>query len=155
MEELSIRRIREDEWDTAMELAFSVFLKFEAEEYGKKGTEAFAQFVTDTNLKKAFVGGQYHLFAAYIEDRIIGVTALRSGNHLSLLFVDGAYHRQGVGSRLLGYAENYLRDNTAFKKITVNAAPYAYGFYHTLGFRDTDGQSVKDGIVYTPMEKMI
>ena len=57
--------------------------------------------------------------------------------------------------RLLGYAENYLRDNTAFKKITVNAAPYAYGFYHTLGFRDTDGQSVKDGIVYTPMEKMI
>ncbi len=155
MEEVSIRRIRQDEWDTAMELAFRVFLKFEAKEYGKEGTEAFAKFVTDENLKKAFIGGQYHLFAAYDDDRIIGVVALRSGNHLSLLFVDASYHNRGIGSELLKYAEDYLKDNTSFTKLTVNAAPYATGFYHARGFRDTDARTTKDGIVYTPMEKKI
>ena len=155
MEEVTIRPIKQDEWDNAMELAFRVFLKFESKEYGKEGTEAFAQFVTDENLRKAFLAGQYPLFAAYMADELIGIVALRSGNHLSLLFVDGRYHNQGIGTKLLNYAIDYMHKNTIFTKITVNAAPFAAGFYHGYGFHDTAPETEKDGIIYIPMEKMI
>ena len=35
---------------------------------------------------------------------------------------------------------------------TVNAAPYAVGFYHKIGFEDVAPQLMQDGIRYTPME---
>ncbi len=155
MDGLNIRRIREDEWDLAMELAFRVFLKFEAETYGREGTEAFAKFVTDEMLKRAFLGGHYHVFAAVEEETIIGMVALRSGNHISLLFVDQHHHNRGIGTALLEYAADFLKDNTGYDRMTVNSSPYAVQFYRNRGFYDTGEETVKDGIIYTPMQKDI
>ena len=36
-------------------------------------------------------------------------------------------------------------------EITVNAAPYAVGFYHKIGFIDLEKEKTTDGIRYTPM----
>ena len=49
-----IRKATAEDWDGAMELAFRVFLKYEAEEYGAEGLRNFAQFITDEDLKKMF-----------------------------------------------------------------------------------------------------
>ena len=53
VEDIVIRPARADKWDEAMELAFRVFLKYESRDYGREGTEAFAEFVTDPMLKRA------------------------------------------------------------------------------------------------------
>ena len=37
--------------------------------------------------------------------------------------------------------------------MTVNAAPYALGFYHKLGFWDLAPQQKKEGIIYTSMKR--
>ena len=51
--------------------------------------------------------------------------------------------------------KKYIRKEYLEKKITVNAAPYAVGFYRQIGFEDVAPQLSKDGIIYTPMEKRL
>lgn len=147
-----IRPAHNDEWEAAMELAFRVFLKYEAREYGPEGIRNFSEFVTDESLKKMFLAGRYLLFVALDGKKIIGLISLRSGNHISLLFVDSDYHRRGVGKALIQYLQEYMLYHTGYEKVTVNAAPYGIPFYHNVGFRDTGLQTKKDGIIYTPME---
>lgn len=147
-----IRKAKACEWEPAMELAFKVFLKYEAMEYGPEGIRNFAEFVTDESLKKLFLQGSYLLFVAVENEKIIGLISLRSGNHISLLFVDQEYHRRGVGTSLVKYLQSYMLMHTRQQKLTVNAAPYGIPFYHRIGFKDTGYETKKDGIIYTPME---
>ena len=147
-----VRRATAGDWDEAMELAFRVFLKFEAEEYGPEGIKNFAQFLTDEDLKKMFMIGEYLLFVALVEDKQVGLISLRSGNHISLLFVDEKYHRKGIGTQLVKYLQDYMLQNTKQQKLTVFASPYGVPFYHRVGFVDIGKETRKDGIIYTPME---
>ena len=147
-----IRRAVAEDWDNAMELAFRVFLKYEAEEYGPEGTRNFAQFLTDEDLKKMFLAGEYLLFVAETEGKLVGLISLRSKNHISLLFVDEKYHRKGIGTALVKHLQEYMLQNTKQQKLTVFASPYGVPFYHKTGFADIGKETHKDGIIYTPME---
>ena len=147
-----IRKAQKEDWEDAMELAFKTFLKYEGFEYGAEGIRNFAEFVTDESLKKMFLLGEYLLFVAVENQKIIGLISLRSGNHISLLFVDEEYHRKGVGSALIKSLQEYLLQNTKYNRITVFAAPYGVPFYHKIGFRDIGEETKKDGIIFTPME---
>ena len=146
------RKAQPDDWENAMELAFRTFLKYEAKEYGPEGIRNFAEFVTDESLKKMFLQGNYLMFVAVEGEKIIGLISLRSGNHISLLFVDDKYHRRGVGTALVKYLQSYMLFYTKQERLTVNAAPYGIPFYHRIGFKDTGLETKKDGIIYTPME---
>jgi len=147
-----IRRAKDAEWDSTMELAFKVFLKYEAAEYGEEGIRSFAEFVTDEALKKMFLIGEYLLFVALDGEKIVGLISLRSGNHISLLFVDDKYHRKGIGSALIKCLQEHLLKNTRYEKMTVFASPYGIPFYHKVGFHDTGKQTKREGIIFTPME---
>lgn len=143
------------DWDDAMQLAWDTFMKFEADEYGAEGEESFFQFIHDPILRRKFILGEYIVFVAKDEDKIIGIISMRNRVHVSLLFVDEAYHHKGIGGQLIHHAENFVQNEYAEHYITVNAAPYAIGFYHQMGFVDVAPQLACDGITYTPMEKMI
>ena len=77
---------------------------------------------------------------------------IREKSHISLLFVDGDYHYNGIGSALIKFVSDYVLTEEGIDKLTVNASPYAIDFYHRLGFRDTHKEMVADGIKFTPME---
>lgn len=147
-----IRKATAEDWEGAMELAFRVFLKYEAEEYGPEGIRNFAQFITDEDLKKMFLIGEYLLFVAEADGKLVGLISLRSKNHISLLFVDENYHRKGIGTRLVKYLQEYMLKNTKQQRLTVFASPYGVPFYHKTGFVDIGEETHKDGIIYTPME---
>lgn len=151
-EEYIIREAGLDEWDTAMELAFRVFLKYESEEYGREGTDEFASFVSDPKLKSLFEIGVYTVYVAVLGGEIIGVVSRRSGNHISLLFVDDRYHRQGVGASLLSEIVKNTIATTVYTSLTVNSSPYGEEFYHRLGFTDLGERTKTGGMIYTPME---
>lgn len=150
--QIQIRKAEPADWDGAMELAFRVFLKYEAMEYGPEGIKNFAQFVTDEDLKKMFLIGEYLLFVAKEEDKLVGLISLRSGNHISLLFVAEEYHRRGIGTRLVRHLQEYMLQNTRYEKLTVFASPYGVPFYHKIGFADIGKETRRGGIIYTPME---
>lgn len=154
MPELSyqIRNAYPNDWDDAMALAWKTFLKFEADVYTRDGVRNFEDFITDTTLYRMFVMGSYQMFVALEHNRIIGMITLRNVSHISLLFVDEEYHRQGIGRALIEYLRDYLLSEAGVAKVTVNAAPYGVDFYHKVGFRDIGPEEERDGIKYTPME---
>lgn len=147
-----IRSAYRDEWQDAMALAWKTFLQFEADVYTPEGVKNFENFITDSTLYRMFVKGEYQLFIALDQHKIVGMITLRDSTHISLLFVDAAYHRKGIGRALIKYLTNYLLAEVGAYRVTVNASPYGVGFYHKIGFRDLSPEEVRDGIIYTPME---
>lgn len=150
----TVRRAKEDEWEDAMALAWRTFMRFEACDYSQAGIKNFSDFISDNGLHRMFLLGEYHLWIAVEEGKIIGMISLRSKCHVSLLFVDASYHRCGVATALMETLWEYMRDRDEYV-CTVNASPYAVGFYHRIGFTDRGPEREEDGIRYTPMKKLI
>ncbi len=153
--QIMVRSAYREEWDDAMALAWRTFMRFEANDYSAEGIKSFQEFITDTTLHRMFVMGAYQLFCAFDGGKLIGMISLRNETHISLLFVDASYHKKGVGRALMEYVGKYVLSEEGFHRLTVNAAPYAVGFYHKVGFYDTDTEQTNDGIRYTPMEKLL
>ena len=147
-----VRCAYHSDWDGAMKLAWETFVRFNAPDYSQEGIDNFHKFITDDMLRKMFVAGHYQLFVAVDGDRYVGMLSLREKKHISLLFVDGDYHLYGVATALLRYVSEYALAEEGVDVLTVNAAPYATGFYHKRGFRDTASETITDGIRYYPME---
>ena len=147
-----IRSAYRDEWQDAMALAWRTFLRFEADVYTPEGVKNFENFITDSTLHRMFIMGTYQLFVALHQAKIVGMVTLRDSSHISLLFVDEAYHRRGIGRALIKYLTEYLLAEVGVDRVTVNASPYGTPFYHKMGFRDLRPEESRDGIIYTPME---
>ena len=142
---MDIRKLTESEKPAAMELAWQVFLKFEAPEYTPEGVRAFRAYITDPAAVAALT-----VYGAFDGKTLLGVLAIRqSGTHISLFFVDSAWHRKGVGKALFC---RFLADSEG-KTLTVHSAPYAVEIYRHLGFQAAAPEQVSDGIRYIPMER--
>ncbi len=156
-ERITVRFIGRSEYRAAMALCWRVFCEFEFESgiIGKEGMESFSRFINDDTLYTVFLNGGFPVIAAYDDDIMIGVAAVRGGPHLSLLFVEGCYQKMGVGTALIDYFREWLLVTKSWlggSRLSVNASSVGVGFYHKLGFKDTGPLSKKDGIEYTPME---
>ena len=170
--EITILHATEEDWEGAMALAWRTFSRYDAPDYTKEGCESFIEFISSETLHKAFMLGRYRLLVAKDGEKIIGIAGFREQNHISLLFVDAAYHGCGVGRALMGCIEDYLferdvlpLDNEDEKildvlyeradghYITVFSAPGAEGFYKTLGYERIGEEGIERGITYIPMKK--
>lgn len=151
-DDIQVRPASIDDWQPAMDLAWRTFLRFDADDYKREGIDNFKEFVTDSKLYRNFCEGKYPLFVALIGERIVGLISLRNNNHISLLFVDGDYHRRGIGRALMEYTRQYLASEVNLNSATVFAAPYAYSFYEAEGFSKIGEETERDGMRFTPME---
>ena len=138
---MEIRKLQNSEIAEALDLVWKVFSEFDAPDYPQQGIEEFQNFIHDeTEIKKLHISG------AINGGSIIGVLAMRA-DHISLLFVDKYYHKQGVGKALF----QYILKQAQGESITVNSSPYAKDFYHKLGFTDTGFEQMQNGIRFIPM----
>lgn len=147
-----VRCAYNSDWDGAMKLAWNTFVKFDAPDYSAEGICNFRNFVRDETLHKMFMTGHYQLFVAVCGGKCLGMLSLREKLHISLLFVDGDYHCNGIGSALIKFVSRYVLTEEGIDRLTVNSSPYAVDFYHRLGFKDTHSETTADGIKFTPME---
>lgn len=138
-----------------MDMIWRTFLKYEGQDYTEEGIRNFYEFITDVNLYRAFQQGRYQLLVALDGEKVIGAASVRNGNHLSLLFVEEKYHRQGVGRALLDNLCRYLKTEAGESVMTVKAAPYAVEFYKRVGFRQVRPEEAFSGIRVTSMEKIL
>ena len=70
-----------------MALCWRVFCEFESGITCREGMESFSRFINDDTLYTVFLNGGFPVIAAYHDDVMVGVAAVRSGPHLSLLDV--------------------------------------------------------------------
>jgi Acetyltransferase (GNAT) family. len=142
---LKIEKIEKAQREKAIALIHAVFHQFEAPDYSPKGVGIFKK----TALYNEDFMDTLELFGAYDGERLIGIIATRNrGNHIALFFVDGSFHRQGVGKKLF----QTVVENSPGNEITVNSSPYAVAVYHRLGFVDTNIEQNVNGIKFTPMQ---
>ncbi len=131
----------------AQALVWKVFKEYEAPDYTKTGVEEFYRSIHDAD----YLAG-LRMFGAYAGERLVGVIATRSeGTHIALFFVDGAYHRRGVGRRLFQTVSGACRAD----KMTVHSSPYAVTVYHKFGFRAVGKERTVNGLRFTPMERTL
>lgn len=141
---LEIKQINSTDFTAVKKLVTDVFMKFEAPDYSEEGIKAFF----DTTINNQDCMRHLVLYGAYIQHELVGVIATRNhGNHIALFFVDGAYHRQGIGRKLF---ETVLKHATS-NVLTVNSSPYAKAIYRRLAFEATDAEQIMTGIRFTPM----
>ena len=153
--EIIIRKAMMADWEETMEMTWRTFMKFEAADYGMEGVENFRNFIADPMLKRMFLLGNYHMFVATHMGEIVGMVSLRDKNHVSLLFVDEAYHRKGIGRKLIETIGAFSKEEYGRNEITVNAAPYGLAFYKTIGFHSISPLTCNGGIKYISMKKEI
>lgn len=137
------------------DLVWTVFAKFEAPDYPEEGIQTFKEFIDLKNLKQMVSDGS-RIYCCFDNERLVGVLAFRGPSHISLLFVNEDYHRQGIAKTLLA---NALEEIATFGKdvteITVNSSPYAEGIYARMGFTAQSGVQQQDGILFVPMIKKL
>lgn len=150
-----IRWAGEKDWPATMSMIWQTFLRFEAGDYTEEGIANFRDFITDERLHQMFLDGRYLMLVALDGEKIIGQISVRNGNHISLLFVDEAYHRKGVGRELVRKMAEFLKKEKNQLFVTVQAAPYAVGFYRRIGFRANSREETYSGIRVTSMEKFL
>ena len=80
---MDIRKLTENEKPAAMELAWRVFLEFEAPEYSPEGVLAFRTYITDPAAVSAL-----EVYGAFDGKVLLGVLAVRqNGTHISLFLL--------------------------------------------------------------------
>lgn len=149
-----IRWAKPEEWSPAMKMIWKTFMKFEGNDYTEEGVRNFFRFITDDDLHNSFIKGDYHMLVALDGNRVVGAGSIRSGNHLSLLFVDEAYHRKGIGATILDRLCEYLTEEAGERYMSLKASPYAVNFYRKRGFHVVAPEEEISGIRVTPMEKV-
>lgn len=149
---MQICRIDMRQLDKALELVWRVFEECDAEDYEEIGIQTFRHFIRWENMKELLFRGEMVFFGAFDGGRLIGVIAMRSGFHISLLFVERQYQRKGVATRLVRRGAAYcLEQNPELRRITVNSSPKGRKAYEAMGFYELAPEQVRDGMRYTPM----
>lgn len=130
--------------EEALPLVWDVFCKYEAVNYPDYGKQVFWNAIHSPEYLQML-----HAYGAYEGKTLIGIIATRNeGRHIALFFVDGKYHRSGVGRQLW---RTVLADNNC-NEITVNSSIYAQEVYKHFGFEQADTIQESDGIKYIPMK---
>ena len=153
---ITVRKLYEADYDDAIALVEKVFTEFEAPIYKPEGVEKFMNFLAADETRQSFLSGREKMWGAFDGQRIVSVIRMRTLNHISLVFTDKEYHRNGITREVFRLVLNdVLHDYPQIYRLTVNSSPYGLPFYTKLGFKPTELQRCDDGIVFTPMEYII
>lgn len=139
---MEIRPIKPEEMPEALDLTWRTFLEFEAPDYTEEGIEEFRKTINDKEWlsKRAFLG-------AFDKETMLGIIATKDYEHISLFFVDGKYHRNGIGRELF----NKICELNTTGTYSVNSSPYARRVYERFGFEYTDKEQCVHGLRFYPM----
>ena len=93
----------------------------------------------------------FPFFLGYLDEKILGIAAVRPPCHLYYLFVDPTRQRQGIGRQLWTHVRRSINPTPSQHSITVNSSLNAISAYLEFGFA-LDGP-VQDihGIRFQPM----
>ena len=138
-----IRRCEDREIPAALALAWKVFCEYESPDYPPEGTEEFRRSIHDEGY---LAGIEY--YGAFDGGELVGEIGFRPDRrHICFFFVDGRYHRQGIGTALF----RFLLQDCPGGRITLNSSPYGIPFYEKLGFVPAGEEQTVNGIRFTPM----
>lgn len=129
----------------------TVFDQFVAKHYATEGINAFHQFIDPINIVCRSLC-HHRLIVATCNDSYAGVIEYRDHSHITMLFVDSDFQRQGIGHELIRQMLIRSRDSLPHV-ITVSSSPDAVNFYQGLGFElITPEIQNEEGMIYYSLQ---
>jgi GNAT superfamily N-acetyltransferase len=151
MPDITYRAMRPGESASVSALVLAAFEQYIAPEYTPQGIEEFRKYAGAAEIRERLAKGHFVLVAS-TDDGLAGMIEIRQNNHVALLFVAGAFHRQGVARALLDHGLATAREQDPdVERVTVNSTRYGVPAYQRLGFRQTGPERAVNGIVFIPM----
>lgn len=148
---MNIVKLEENDLKEALILIRNVFDEFIGIDFPNKGRIEFYEFISLNNMLAKFNEKTMSFWGSYIDNKLVGVLALKENKHISLLFVDKNYQGRGIATGLFEVIKELCEKNPAIDKISVNSSMCAFSFYKKIGFVEIDKEIEKNGIRYTPM----
>lgn len=145
-----IREMNADDIVNISGLVRRVFDEFVGCGYSDKGNGVFYDYISPGAMTQRLCAGNI-FFLDYREGKPAGMIEVRDNNHISLFFVETAFHGRGVGGAL--FREILLKIGRHTNFIEVNSSPYAVEIYRKLGFSETGPETEKNGIIFVPMRR--
>ncbi|MFI5323811.1 MAG: GNAT family N-acetyltransferase [Thermodesulfobacteriota bacterium] len=127
------------------------FNEFVAPDFGEDGIEEFFNYSNPRALRKRSEDDHFVLVAE-AEGVIAGMIEIKEMRHVSMLFVDKAFHRRGIAKNLLNAALDRMKSNgRPPEKVAVHSSRFAVPFYEKLGFVRTEEEKIIHGIIHISM----
>lgn len=155
---IKLRKFRKKDTKTVSLLIINTFKKFNSNSYfEKKGVNNFINIFdskknTTDQIYNHFLKTPF-FYIATDNDNIIGVIRGKLGR-ISNLFIDGNYHKRGIGKLLLKKFELEMKKQKV-KKIKLRASLFAVPFYQKMGYTKTTGVRNFKGLKVCPMRKFL
>jgi len=144
---VAIRPARPEDVCSALDFAQNIFEEYVLPDFAPPASERLGLHKDTEEQTRAYLEGRWAMFVAVAGERIVGMACERDGCHIRKLYVDGAWHRRGVATKLM---DAILQSMNA-PKITLNSSRCALPFYLNYGFKPTDTEQNENGFVFTPM----
>lgn len=144
---LEIKQLLNKEKEVGFLFVKKVYLENRDESYTDEGIATFFSFVDNSKITRTF-----KVYGIFDDEELKGVIATdRNKRHINLFFVQKNCQGKGLGKLLMN---SLLKDNKN-SYITVNSSRYAVPIYKNFGFEATSEEEQKDGIIFTPMKKIL
>lgn len=128
-----------------------VFIRFIAPYYSEEGVNEFLTYVQPHLLAARYLTNHF-VVVSYHSNKLIGMIEARDSGHISLLFVDEAFQRKGIGKELVRRSlEICRRDRPELRTVTVHSSPNAVSAYERFGFEPEGPERIENGIRFVPM----
>ena len=89
-------------------------------------------YVTKNMVRKEVLGEETVAFYSIVEvdaDMQVGDVWIEAGTWLDHMFVKPAFHKRGIGGRLV----DDMKNSVAARKVSIFVDPFAEGFYRKMG----------------------
>jgi GNAT superfamily N-acetyltransferase len=146
-----IRSMNPGEEVEVVNLVARSFNEYIAPDFPEEGIEEFFRYANPRALRKRS-GGSHFVIIAEADGTIAGMIEIREMRHVSMLFVDKAFHRRGVGKELFRAGLDRIKsEGRPPKKVTVHSSRFAVPFYESLGFVRSGEEKIIHGVIHIPM----
>ena len=148
-----IRFATEADIPSALDLAWSMFVKFDSPDYGVEHTERMREAIED-RLRDLSIYTKRLIVVALVDDKVVGMIETYGTNRISLLFVDSKYQRKGIATALMSKIASELKMR-GYDKIVLNSSPHGLPFYKHFGFVVVEEEKNPDTPWKTPMQYVL
>ena len=150
-EPVMMRPMHSGEETEVCDLVRRVFNEFIAPSYSQAGIDEFFKYAQADALAQRSQNNHFVLLAVSA-GRPVSMLEIREYRHVSMLFVDRSFQRQGISRALLRQAlAECRRIKPDLRQVTVHAAPNSVIIYERLGFRAVSSEQVINGMRFTSM----
>ena len=149
---ITFENMKKEDAEIVSNVALLAFATIENKGFTPEGKASFTNYVSP-NAIASRLNFDHNVILALVDSKIVGVIEIRSGNHISMLFISPECFDIGIGTKLLSRAIAQIRkeQSKTVKQVTVHATDNSIEFYLKRGFRTIAARRESDGMCFTTM----